>query len=177
MEENKNPMREILVEKVTLNIGTGESGQKLENAKTLLGLISNREPVATCAKVRNPVFKIKKGDKIGAKVTLRGKAAKDVLERALKAVENTLQERSFDANGNFSFGVKEYIDFPGVKYDPKIGIIGFDVCVTLRRRGARVATRRRAKGRVGKAHKLTRDEGIAFVKGMNVKIDQGGTNV
>ena len=175
MEENK--MKEIIVEKVTLNIGTGESGQKLENAKTLLATISKKTPVATSARIRSPVFKIKKGDKIGAKVTLRRKDARDLLERAFKAVEHTVQERSFDKNGNFSFGVKEYIDFPGVKYDPKIGIIGFDVCVTLRRRGARVARRRRARSRVGKFHKITREEGIAFVKGLNVKIDQGGTNV
>ncbi|MFH1470709.1 MAG: 50S ribosomal protein L5 [Candidatus Micrarchaeota archaeon] len=171
MEGQENAMKEIIIEKVTLNIGSGEAGQKLENAKTLLEVMTNRNPIVTTAKVRNPVFKIKKGDPIGAKVTIRGKAAKEILERALKAVEHTLKERSFDENGNFSFGVKEYIDFPGVKYDPKIGIIGFDVCVTLRRRGARVSSRRHAKGRVGKKHKLTRDDGIAFAKGLNVTVE------
>jgi large subunit ribosomal protein L5 len=166
-----NPMKDILVEKVTLNIGAGEAGQKLDNAKTLLSMVTGKSPVITTAKGRNPLFKIKKGDDIGAKVTLRGKEAKDVLERAFKAVEHTLAERIFDQNGNFSFGVKEYIDFPGVKYDPKIGIIGFDVCVTLKRRGARVSRRRRFSSRVGKSHRITREDGIAFVKGMNVKVE------
>ncbi len=171
MEGTQNPMKEILVTKVTLNIGAGEAGQKLENAKTLLAVITGREPAITTAKIRNPLFKIKKGDKIGVKVTLRGKSAKDLLDRALRAVDHTLPARAFDCNGNFSFGVKEYIDFPGVKYDPKIGIIGFDVCVTLKRRGTRVSGRRRARARIGKGQKITRDEGISFVKGMNVNIE------
>ncbi len=169
MEENA--MREIKVEKVTLNIGAGEAGQKLENAKTLLGVISGKEPATTTAKIRNPLFKIKKGDPIGAKVTLRGKEAIAVLERALKAVDRIIKERSFDRNGNFSFGVKEYIDFPGVKYDPKIGIIGFDVCVTLTRKGMRIAKRRHSKSKVGKKHRITREEGIKFLQGMKVTVE------
>ena len=166
-----NAMKEITVQKVTLNIGAGEAGQKLENAKALLGMVSGRKPAVTTAKIRNPLFKIKKGDPIGAKVTLRGKEAKGLLERAFKAVDYTLPGRSFDANGNFSFGIKEYIDFPGVKYDPKIGIIGFDVCVTLARRGGRTARRRRARSRIGKKHRVTKEEGVAFVQGMNVKVE------
>lgn len=166
-----NPMREVRIEKITLNIGAGEAGQKLENAKTLLKMISGRQPMQTTAKVRSPLFKIKKGDPIGAKVTLRGKDANDVLERAFVAVDRRLNRRSFDKNGNFSFGVKEYIDFPGVKYDPKIGIIGFDVCVTLTRRGMRTARRRHARNAVGKSHKITEEEGVKFVEGLNVKVE------
>lgn len=166
-----NKMREIRIEKLTLNIGAGEAGQKLENAKNLLSMVTGKKPVITTAKIRNPVFKIKKGDPIGVKVTLRGKDALEVFERSLKAVDRTLQERMFDGNGNLSFGIKEYIDFPGVKYDPKIGIIGFEVCVTLARRGMRPKRRRRAKSIVGKRHRITREEGIAFIKGMNVTLE------
>jgi large subunit ribosomal protein L5 len=171
MKMEGNPMKEIRIEKLTLNIGAGEAGPKLDNAKTLLSLITKKTPVTTTAKIRNPLFKIKKGDPIGAKVTLRRQEAIDVFERALKAVDRTIPERAFDENGNFSFGVKEYIDFPGVKYDPKIGIIGFDVCVTLSRRGMRPARRRRLKARVGHSHRIKREEGIAFVKSMNVTVE------
>jgi len=60
--------------------------------------------------------------------------------------------------------VREYIDFPGIKYDPKLGIVGFDVCVTLKRRGWRVKDRRRGRSRIGRKHRITKDEGMAFAK-------------
>ncbi|MEM4389832.1 MAG: 50S ribosomal protein L5 [Candidatus Micrarchaeia archaeon] len=157
-------MREIIVDKVTLNIGVGASGQPLENAKALLARLTGRQPVATRARVRNPVFKIKKGEPIGAKVTLRGRQALDFLRKALDAVNYRIPERSFDERGNFSFGVKEYIDFPGAKYDPKLGMLGFDVCVTLARRGYRVARKRRARSKVGKSHLISKEEGLAFAR-------------
>ncbi len=159
-----NPMREIRVEKVTLNIGAGESGQKLENARTLLGRVSGKKPLTTLARIRSPTWKIRKGDQIGAKVTIRGAAAEELLKRALESVDKKLKARSFDREGNFAFGVKEYIDFPGVKYDPKIGIMGFDVCVTLKRRGGRVVKRRRAAAaKISKTHRVSADEARAFV--------------
>ena len=58
----------------------------------------------------------------------------------------------------------EYIEFPGAKYDPQIGMMGFDVCITLRRRGYRVVRRRRGKSRIGKAQRLTKDDGMEFAK-------------
>ncbi len=158
-------MKEILIEKVTLNIGAGEGGQKLENAKTLLERISGKKAIRTLSKTRNPIFHIKKGDPIGVKVTIRGEPALDILEKSLKASENKISKKSIDKLGNFSFGVKEYIDYPGIKYDPSIGIIGFDVCVTLKRRGARVVKRRLKKTKIGKKHKITKDESITFIKG------------
>ncbi|MBI4399836.1 50S ribosomal protein L5 [Candidatus Micrarchaeota archaeon] len=167
---NDNKMKEISIEKITVNIGVGEAGQKLENARILLERLTNRKVVTTKAKIRNPVFKIKKGDPIGAKVTLRKQDAREFLKKALDAVDSKISERYFDKLGNFSFGVPEYIDFPGAKYDPKIGIIGFDVCVTLKRKGFRIKKRRRAKAKVGKKHLLSRDEAIQFVKN-NFKIE------
>ena len=67
----ENPMRTVRVEKVTLNIGVGVGGEPLERAKLLLNRITGATPVVTLAKVRNPTFRIKKGDPIGVKVTLR----------------------------------------------------------------------------------------------------------
>lgn len=171
MSEN-NPMRGIIVDKVTLNIGVGVAGQELENAKELLETLSGAKAVPTHAKVRNPVFRIKKGDIIGTKATLRGPTAIAFVKKALKVKQFSLPARSFDKEGNFSFGVPEYIEFPGAKYDPKIGMLGFDVCVTLRRRGYRVAKRRRARARIGPTHRLKQDDGIEFAKGtFGIKVE------
>lgn len=157
-----NKMKEVVVDKVTLNIGVGKAGQELENARTLLERLSGAKAVPTHAKVRNPVFHIKKGDIIGTKATLRGPAAIEFVKKALKVKDFTLSSRSFDKEGNFSFGVPEYIEFPGAKYDSKIGMLGFDVCITLRRRGFRVARRRRAQAKLGHSHRLTKQDGMDF---------------
>ncbi|HIH19701.1 TPA: 50S ribosomal protein L5 [Candidatus Micrarchaeota archaeon] len=157
-------LNEVFLEKLTLNIGAGEGGQALENARTLLERISSRTPVTTLAKTRNPTFNIRKGDAIGTKVTLRGKPASDVLTRALQAVENKLKEKSFDSFGNVSFGVREYIDFPGVKYDPKIGMLGLDVCVSLRKKGVRIAKRRRAQRKLPRKQVVSLTEASEFMK-------------
>lgn len=159
-----NKMRDAVVDKVTLNIGVGKAGQELQNAKSLLERLSGAKAVPTHAKVRNPVFKIKKGDVIGTKATLRGQSAIEFVKKALKVKGFALPSRSFDREGNFSFGVPEYIEFPGAKYDPNIGMLGFDVCVTLRRRGFRVGKRRRAKAKIGQRHRLTKQDGVEFAK-------------
>lgn len=176
MAENKdakqNPMLDVLVDKVTLNIGVGQAGVELENAKTLLERLSGSKAIETLAKVRNPVFHIKKGDPIGAKTTLRGPSAVEFVKKALKAKEFSLSKKSFDNYGNFSFGVSEYIEFPGAKYDPKIGMVGFDVCISLKRRaGWRVSRRRCAKAKISKKHRLSKEDGINFAqKILGVKI-------
>jgi large subunit ribosomal protein L5 len=165
-QTSTNPMREILIEKVTVNIGVGAPGDRLENAKELLRrLTNNHEPVETKARKRDPVFKLRKGLPIGAKVTLRGPDAKTFLEKALIAKRKLLKASNFDRKGgNFAFGVHEYIDFPGAKYDPTLGMFGFDICVTLTRRGKRVGIRRLSPTRVGKSHKITSAEAIDFTK-------------
>jgi large subunit ribosomal protein L5 len=176
MAENsktQNPMREVAVDKVTLNIGAGEAGQELENAKILLERLSGKKAIETLARIRNPVFHIKKGDPIGAKTILRGPDAIEFVKKALKTKEYKLSSKNFDKLGNFSFGVKEYIEFPGAKYDPKIGIIGFDVCITLKRKGGwRVARRRHAKSKIALSHRLSKEEGINFAqKILGAKVD------
>jgi large subunit ribosomal protein L5 len=164
MAEKENPMREIMVEKVTVNMGVGEPGEGLNNAKTLMEALSEGKAIETKARDRNPTFKLRKGLPIGAKTTLRGKKATEFLKKALAAKKKVLRESNFDRKGNFSFGIKEYIDFPGAKYDPAIGMLGFDVCVTLARKGERVKKRKLKTSRVGRAHIITREEGIQFAK-------------
>jgi large subunit ribosomal protein L5 len=158
-------MREIIIEKVTVNIGVGAPGDKLDQAKSLLSrLTENRKPVETHARRRDPVFKLRKGLPIGAKVTLRGPSAKSFLEKALAAKRKLLKQSNFDKQGNFAFGVHEYIDFPGAKYDPGIAMFGFDVCVSLGRRGRRVNSRRLRSSKIGKAHRVTKEEAMEFAQ-------------
>jgi large subunit ribosomal protein L5 len=164
MGKEGNPMREILIDKVTVNMGVGEPGEGLENAKKLVEALSGGKVVETKARDRNPTFKLRKGLPIGAKTTLRGAAAEEFVEKALTANKKVLRASSFDGRGNFSFGVREYIDFPGAKYDPKIGMLGFDVCVTLVRRGERVKRRKVKRSPVGRAHIITKEEGIEFAR-------------
>lgn len=165
-----NPMRNIRIEKVVINVGVGEPGERLEKAETILARIVktvtgvDAKPVRTIAKKKIPKWGIRPGLAIGVKVTLRGEAAETFLRAALEAVDNKISERSFDQQGNFSFGIREYIDIPGIKYDPSIGIFGMDVSVSLERPGYRVKRRKVRRAKVGKAHLITRDEAIAFVK-------------
>ncbi|MEK6843702.1 MAG: 50S ribosomal protein L5, partial [Candidatus Micrarchaeota archaeon] len=85
-----NIMQEVRLEKVTLNIGAGEPGERLENAKVLLEKITGKKAILTKAKDRNPTFKIRKGDNIGSKVTLRGELANEILKRSLDVRETIL---------------------------------------------------------------------------------------
>jgi large subunit ribosomal protein L5 len=159
-----NPLKEIRLEKVTLNMGVGEAGDELKRATQILKLVSNAKPVNCACKVKQPTWGIMIGLPIGVKTTLRGAKAVDFLEKAFQAKDKHLKAKSFDKNGNFGFGIKEYIDLPHVKYDPKLGITGLDVLVTLERKGFRVKRRKLKKSAIGKHHKISKEEAMAFVK-------------
>jgi len=160
---NDNPMRKLRIEKVTVNIGVGEPGENLEKARKLVEKLTGKTPTLTIARKRQQTFGIRKGDKIGVKVTIRGNDAEAFLKRALEAKDMKISKRAFDKFGNFSFGLKEYIDFPGVRYDPSIGLIGFDVCVTLKRAGFRIADRKRKRSKLPTKQRGTKDEALQFV--------------
>ncbi len=162
-KDKTNPMKEIEIEKVTLNVGIGESGDKLENAKILLGRISDSKVVETHGKKKIPSWNVRPGLPIGVKTTIRGKKVHDLLNRLFEAVENHINPRNFDKEGNLSFGIKEYIHIPGVKYDPSLGIIGLDVCITLKRKGGyRVKRRNYRKSKIGKKHRISKEESMEF---------------
>jgi large subunit ribosomal protein L5 len=167
-----NEMSEMIsVEKITLNIGVGTAGETLEKAKKLLVKFTEQKPVETKSIKRIPAWDLKKGTSIGAKVTLRGKKAEETLNRCLDAVERKIKKRSFAEGGNVSFGVREYIDIPGFKYDPDIGMFGFDVCITLKKWGYRIGKRKLKKAGMPARHILKKDEAIDFmVKKFNVEV-------
>jgi len=166
-------VREIKIEKLTVNIGVGESGDRLQKSRKVIERLTGRTASLTKARKREQVFNIRKGDTIGAKITLRGNEAQEFLKRAFDAVDLQLNRRSIDQLGNFSFGIREYIDFPGAKYDPTIGIIGFDIAVTMMRAGRRVALRRRKKSTVPLRHRIKPEETVDFLTN-NFKVNING---
>jgi large subunit ribosomal protein L5 len=163
-ESTKNPMLKPRIEKVTVNMSVGKSGQPLEQAVTILQQLTDQQPCKRRAKKTIREFGIRKGESIACLVTLRKERAGEFLRKAFQAVENKLSKYSFDNQGNFSFGIKEHIEIPGTKYVPELGIHGMDVAVALGRPGYRVKRRHRAKSKIGKEHLLTADEAILFIK-------------
>lgn len=164
MSENKiNPMKEIHVSKVVINIGVGKSGDPVEKAKYALSELTGKTPSVRGAKKSVRDFGIHKGEPIGAMVTLRRTDATNFLRRIMESKRNVIKNSSFDNNGNISFGIHEHIDIPGTKYNPDIGIFGMDVCAALTRPGYRISKRRNPT-RIGKNHKITKEESIEFFK-------------
>lgn len=159
-----NPMLKPRLEKVTVNMAVGKSGEPLERAVKVLEQLTGQKPCKRKAKVTVRDFGIRKGESITCIVTLRKGEAKEFLKKVMEAVDNKISWEQFDSLGNFSFGIKEHIDIPGTKYLPELGIHGMDVSVTLARPGQRVKRRHHARSRVGRKHLLTPEEAIIFVK-------------
>ncbi|MDD5148220.1 MAG: 50S ribosomal protein L5 [Candidatus ainarchaeum sp.] len=159
-----NFMQRISVEKVTVNMGIGNAPEELKKAKQVIEKVTGCNAKQTLCKVKQPKWDIRPGLPIGLKVTMRGEKAVEFLKRALAAKENQLKKSSFDNRGCFGFGIKEHIDLPGIKYDPSLGIRGFDVLVTLKRPGFRIKTRKIKTSRVGKRHLILRENAVDFVR-------------
>jgi large subunit ribosomal protein L5 len=160
----EQPMLRPKIDKVVVNICVGKSGEPLEKAVKVLKEITGQTPCKRNAKKTVRDFGIRKGEPIACIVTLRKNKASDFLKKVLPIIDNQLSKECFDNCGNFSFGIKEHIEIPGVKYDPDIGIFGMDVCVSLSRPGYSVKNRRRRKTNIGSKHILTSDESVIFVK-------------
>jgi len=160
----ESPMLKPKIEKVVVNICVGKSGEPVEKASKVLKDLTGQNPCKRKAKQTIRDFGIRKGEPIACIVTLRKQKATDFLKKVLPVVENRISENYFDKYGNFSFGIKEHIEIPGVKYEPEIGIFGMNVCVSLSRPGYRVKKRRREKVKIGLKHMLTLEEAVVFVK-------------
>jgi large subunit ribosomal protein L5 len=168
-----NTMKKIRIEKITLNVGCGKDQSRLEKGVKLLKTITGIDPIKTVTKKRIPSWGLRPGLPIGCKLTMRGEKALTLLSRLLKAVDFTLVKRQFDENGNIAFGIHECIDIPGVEYDPAIGIIGLEVCITLERPGYRVKKRAKLKSKIGKKHIIHKDEAMDFMKNnFSIKIGE-----
>ena len=151
-------MKRIYLEKLVLNMGVGKSGDAIEIAKKALEQISGKKPSSREARESQRDWGVRKGEPIGVAVTLRGDDAKVLLKRLLEAKGNQVVGKAFDDFGNYSFGIREHIDIPGVKYDPQIGILGLGISVALARPGYGIRKRSKHKASVGKSHVIRSGE-------------------
>jgi large subunit ribosomal protein L5 len=135
----KSMMEAPKIEKITLNIGLGNAkndSKALQAALDELMLITGQKPIVTKAKKDVSNFKIRKGFPVGCKVTLRKNYMYEFLERLCAvALPRTrdfrgLSNKSFDGQGNYSFGIKEQVVFPEINYDKVDTIRGMDVIIT-----------------------------------------------
>ena len=138
-----NPMQVPRIDKIVLNMGVGEGvadRKKVESAAADLSLIAGQRAVITKARKSIATFKVREGQAIGCKVTLRKARMFDFVDRlvtiALPRVRDFrgLNPKSFDGRGNYTIGIKEHIIFPEIDYDKTESILGLDivVCTTAR---------------------------------------------
>jgi large subunit ribosomal protein L5 len=133
-----NVMAVPRLSKVVINMGVGEAAndkKHLQSALENLTVIAGQKPVTTTARKSVASFKIREGWPLGCKVTLRGEKMYDFIERLINiAIPRErdfrgLNNKSFDGQGNYSFGIKEQIIFPEINYDNIDNIRGMDVCI------------------------------------------------
>ena len=138
-----NPFQVPALEKVSINMGIGEAvndRKKVENAAADLAMISGQKPVVTVARKSIATYKLREGQAIGCKVTLRKSRMYEFIDRlvniALPRVRDFrgLNPKSFDGRGNYALGIKEHIIFPEIDYDKSESVWGMDivVCTTAR---------------------------------------------
>ncbi|KAJ5073889.1 60S ribosomal protein L11 [Anaeramoeba ignava] len=160
-QEETHPMKKVRIEKLCLNIGVGESGDRLTRAAKVLEQLTDQTPVLSKSRLTIRGFGIRRNEKIACHVTVRGKKAEEILEKGLKVKEFELNKKCFTDQGSFGFGVDEHIDL-GLRYDPTIGIYGMDFFVVLERPGKRVKNRKRRKNKMGNKQKVTRNDAIKW---------------
>jgi large subunit ribosomal protein L5 len=133
-----NPMQIPRIDKIVLNMGVGEAvadKKKVESAAKDLALIAGQRAVITRARKAIATYKVREGNPVGCKVTLRGPRMYEFVDRlvtiALPRVKDFrgLSPKSFDGRGNFAMGLKEHIVFPEIDYDQVDQIWGMDVIV------------------------------------------------
>jgi large subunit ribosomal protein L5 len=135
-----NPMQVPRLTKIVVNVGLGEAitpsgGKAIENATGDLALITGQKPIVTRAKRSIAQFRLRTGNAIGAKVTLRGERMWDFLERLTRIALPRIRDfrgvpaRSFDGRGNFSLGLREQLAFPEIDYDKVDRLRGLEISI------------------------------------------------
>ncbi len=106
-------------------------------------------------------------------VTLRGEKAADILRKTLDAKNNAIRMNGI-ANNSLNFGIHEYIDISGLKYDHKIGMMGMNVNASFRRMGRRVELRKRRRARIARVHRdIAPEEILGYLeKNFNAKMEE-----
>jgi len=171
-QTTESPMKKISLDKIVLNMGVGKSGDEIEIAKRALEQITGKKPSSRNAKETQRDWGIRKGEPIGVAVTVRGEDAITLLKRLLESKGDIVKGKSFDNFGNYSFGINEHIDIPGVKYEPQIGILGLGISIALTRPGYGIRKRSKHKASVGKSHIITSQEAKDYlVKEFGVTIE------
>ena len=126
------------LEKIVLNMGLGDdkdNAKSFQNAVEELKLISGQKPVVTKAKKSVANFKVREGQNIGAKVTLRAGKMYDFLDKLMSIVLPRVRDfkgvstKSFDGRGNYAMGLKEQLIFPEISYDQVDKTRGLDICI------------------------------------------------
>jgi large subunit ribosomal protein L5 len=158
--KTENPTRQIRIDKVVLSVGG--TAEELEKGVKLLKILTGKTPAKMKSHKRIPAFGVRPKLEVGAVVTLR-KDANEVLKRMLTAIDNKLKKKQMSEN-NFSFGIKEYIEIPGVEYQRDIGIMGLDVTVVFKRMGRRVRLRKIKTGKIPARQNITKQEIIKFME-------------
>lgn len=134
----KNLMAVPRIEKVVINVGINSNikdAEYLANVENTLMRISGQKPVKTTAKKSISNFKVKQGMVVGMKVTLRGERMWDFIEKLVKVTLPRVRDfhgidpKSFDKNGNYSIGFKEYVAFPEIRPDEIERLHGLEVTV------------------------------------------------
>ena len=124
------------LDKIVVNIGVGDGAHDdkfIEAAQKELALITGQQPVVTKAKNSIAGFKVREGNKIGTKVTLRGENMYNFLEKLVKIVLPAVRDfrgispKSFDGKGNYTLGLKDQLVFPEVVYDDVVKVRGMDI--------------------------------------------------
>jgi large subunit ribosomal protein L5 len=141
-----NPMRVPKITRITVNMGVGEAvadKKAMDGAVGDLTALTGQKPIVTKSRKAIASFKLRAGIPVGAKVTLRGARMYEFLDRLINVAMPRIRDfrgvsaRSFDGQGNYSFGVKEQIIFPEIAYDKIDAIRGMDITITTTARDDR----------------------------------------
>ena len=153
-------MKNIKIEKIVLSVGG--TGENLEKGVKLLNLFTEKKPAKMKSKKRIPTLGVRPKLEVGAVITLR-KNIENLLKKLLATINNELKRKQVTENG-FSFGIKEYIEIPGMEYQRGIGIMGFDVTVVFKRSGRRVKLKKIKGGKFPKRQGVPKEEIIKFME-------------